>query len=81
MAYSVRWTTWNLTPDGWQYSETADVPAKAMRYRPPETLLSLLSSTRAGAPVSKPLVIELFRSSDDDVLAAALAEFGEMPPN
>ncbi len=80
MAFLIRWTVWNLTPDGWQHSETVDIPDDTTRYRPPETVLSLLLSIRTDIPDATPHVTVLFRSPDDSAVANALAKFGEEPP-
>ena len=79
MAKSLRWTAWNLTPDGWHRSATVDVPGEATRHRPDGTLLALISTQLVDASDAKPIVSVVFRSADSDAVAAALAKHGGKP--
>ncbi len=79
MSTGLVWTEWNLTPNGWVKSPTANSPAEARRHRPTETLLTLAGWRLAIEPDAEPMVAEIYRSSDSAAVAAALDKFGSKP--
>jgi hypothetical protein len=80
MAFSRRWTAWNLTATGWHRSQNFADPTHAMQYRLDGTLLAVVSSRLVDDLNSNPMLSVVYRSADADAVLAAVAAHGEKPP-
>jgi hypothetical protein len=79
MTNRLRYTCWNLTPDGWKRSSTSEHASEAIRGRPPDTLLAFLRAEREELGDAPPTTAVPYRADDANAIQPALARYGGFP--
>jgi hypothetical protein len=77
MSNALHWQTWSLTSAGWKSSALSNTATDAVSHRTPDAVLSLLYCFHETD--REPTVSTIFRSPDNNAVAAAIAIHGARP--